>query len=72
VKQVTPTYINHSRPLILDGIHLSFFNEVERKEKPAFSLFAERLINKKASGTIFIHLWYDTVKNQTHDLPLMG
>jgi len=24
-KQVIPTYINHSRPLIPDGIHLSFF-----------------------------------------------
>ena len=27
-KQVIPTYINLSRPLIPDGIHLIFFNEV--------------------------------------------
>jgi len=36
-KQVIPTYINHSRPLIPDEIHLIF----ERREKPDLSLYAE-------------------------------
>ena len=42
-KQVIPTYINHSRPLILDGAHI-FFNEVwEEKEAIAdLSVYAER------------------------------
>jgi len=41
-KQVIPTYINHSRPLIPDGIHLLFWTRFERREKPDMSLYAER------------------------------
>ena len=51
-KQVIPTYINHSRPLISDDIHL-FFNEVweEREARPVLICWA---LSKEASGTIFI------------------
>ena len=55
--QVIPTYINHSRPLISDGIHHFFFsfflNEVweEREARPVLICWA---ISKEASGTIFI------------------
>jgi len=41
-KQVIPTYINHSRPLIPDGIYLIFLTRFERREKPDLSLYAER------------------------------
>ena len=52
-KQVIPTYINHSRPLISDGIHLFFLNEVwqEKGARPVLICWAP---NKEASGTIFI------------------
>jgi len=40
--QVIPTYINHSRPLIPDGIHLFFEWGFERREKPDLSLYAQR------------------------------
>ena len=52
-KQVIPTYNNHSRPLIPDGIHLFFFNEVweEREARPVLICWAP---SKEASGTIFI------------------
>ena len=52
-KQVIPTYINHSRPLIPDGIHLFFLNEVleEREARPVLICWAP---SKEASGTIFI------------------
>ena len=52
-KQVIPTYINHSRPLILDGIHLFFLNEVweEREPRPVLICWA---LSKEASGTIFM------------------
>ena len=44
-KQVIPTYINHSRPLIPDGINL-FFERGLRGEKPDMSLYAERQARK--------------------------
>jgi len=52
-KQVIPNYINHSRPLIPDGIHLFFLNEVweEREARPVLIC---RAPSKEASGTIFI------------------
>ena len=40
-KQVIPTYINHFRLLIPDGIHLMFLTKWERKEKPDLSLYTE-------------------------------
>ena len=44
MKQVIPTYINHSRPLIPDEIHLFFLilARSERKIKPDISFYAER------------------------------
>ena len=46
-KQVIPTYINHSRPLIPDGIHFFFFwTRFERREEPDLSLYAERQARK--------------------------
>jgi len=42
-KQVIPTYINHPRPLIPDGIHLLFWTRFERREKADLSLNAERI-----------------------------
>jgi len=52
-KQVIPTYINHFRPLIPDGSHLFFFNEVweEREARPVLICWA---LSKEASGTILI------------------
>ena len=52
-KQVIPTYINHSRPLIPDGIHLFFLNKVwaEREAGPVLICWT---LSKEASGTIFI------------------
>ena len=52
-KQVIPTYINHSRPLIPDGIHLCFWTRFweERKARPVLICWAP---SKDASGTIFI------------------
>ena len=41
-KQVIPTYINRSRPLIPDGIHLIFWTRFEKREKPDLSLYPER------------------------------
>ena len=41
-KQVIPTYINHTWPLIPDGIHLFFLTKFERKEKPDLCVYAER------------------------------
>jgi len=52
-KQVIPTYINHSRPLIPDGIHLYFLNEVW-EEREARSVLICWAPSKEASGTIFI------------------
>ena len=51
-KQVIPTYINHSRPLIPDCIPF-FFNDVweEREARPVLICWAP---SKEASGTIFI------------------
>ena len=46
-KQVITTYINHSRPLIPDGIHLFIWTRVERREKPDLSLYAERQARKR-------------------------
>jgi len=45
-KQVIPTYISHSRPLIPDGLHLFFGTRFERREKPDLSLYAERQARK--------------------------
>jgi len=45
-KQVIPTYINHSRPLIPGGIHLFFFERGLRGEKSDLSLYAERQARK--------------------------
>ena len=65
-KQVMPTYINHSGPLIPDKIHLIFFNEVwqERETRPFLIIM---LIAKQAS--IWYHfLWrlrYDAVDDRT-------
>ena len=52
-KQVIPTYINHSRPLIPDGIHLFFWTRFweEREARPVLICSAP---SKEASGTIFI------------------
>jgi len=41
-KQDMPIYINHSRPLISDGIHLKMWTRFERKEKPDLSWYVER------------------------------
>ena len=52
-KQVIPTYINHSRPVILDGIHLFFWTRFweDREARPVLICWAP---SKEASGTIFI------------------
>ena len=49
VKQVIRIYINHSRPLILDGIHLIFEQGLKTKTYP-YMLSA----NQEVYGTIFI------------------
>ena len=52
-KQVIPSYINHYRPLIPDGIHLFFLNEVweDREVWPVHICWA---LSKEASGTVCI------------------
>ena len=57
-------YINHSRPLISDGVHL-ILDEVweEREARPILICWALR---KEASGTIFIKCFcYDSVEHMT-------
>jgi len=49
-KQVSPTYVNHSRPLIPGGIH---FNKVW-EEREARHILICWALSKEASGTIFI------------------
>ena len=72
MKQVFTIYINHSRPLIPDGIHL-ISTRFERREKSDLSLHAEREARKPLVHAPFLkRLWYDAVKDRTHDLLLMG
>ena len=40
-KQVIPSYINNSWRLILDGIQLMFWMQLQSREKPDLSLYAE-------------------------------
>jgi len=40
-KQVIPSYISNSWPLIMDGIWLMFWMQLQSREKPDLSLYAE-------------------------------
>jgi len=42
----------------------------ERREKPDLHLYTE--LSKEASETIFIHLWYDMVRDWTQNLHMTG
>ena len=56
-------------PLIPDGVHLNFFNEVW-EETEARPINICQALSMEASDTTCLCVWYDIVRNRTHDLLL--
>jgi len=50
LQQVTTIYINHSRPIIPDGIHLLFWKRFERSQTYSYMLSAKQ-------GSIWYHFY---------------